>query len=481
MMEPAHVVTMVDRACRMALAQRGPAHLTIPSDIQSIPMEDARPSAVNPGGHTSPGYRRARRVPVQEDLEDAARVLNGKRKIAILAGAGARGAGDELEQVAEALGAPIAKAMLGKDCIPDDSPYSISPTGHIESAPTHVAFQECEALLIVGSTMPFVEFYPKPGQAAAVQIDDKPERIGMRYLVEVGLAGDAKATLQALLPLLQRNEDRGFLEQAQQQMAAWWTLMEQRGTRSDVPMKPQVPAWQLSSLLADNAIVCGDAGTVTYWANRQIKIRRGQMFSFSGTNCSMTSGLTYAIGAQVAFPERQVVAFTGDGSMTMQLGDFLTCVQHNLPVKIIVINNGTLGLEKWEQMLYLGNPEHGNDLLVPDLVKFAEACGGRGVRIEVPERCHEQLQAALAMEGPVIVECVVDPDEPVMEMPFSAKHAQNMAKVLQQDIPDRDRITETLERDLQEEQKVTPAAVDEPSEKLLEQVREKPSQQGGQE
>jgi len=480
-MGPDHAVTMVDRACRAALTRRGPAHLTIPIDYQSMPVSEAHPSNVDPGVFTSPHDRPPVRVPEQAEIEAAARVLNGTSKVAILAGAGARGAGDELERVAETLGAPIAKAMLGKDCVPDDSPYTTGATGHTETVATHTAFAECEALLIVGSTMPFLEFYPQPGQAAAVQIDDMPERIGLRYPVAVGLAGDAKATLRALLPLLTRNNDRSFLARAQRQMGDWWKLMEQRGTRDDVPMKPQVPAWQLWPLLADDAIVCGDAGTVTYWANRLIKLRRGQRFSFSGTNCSMASGLSYAIGAQVAYPDRQVVAFTGDGSLTMQLGDFLTCVQYRLPIKLVVINNNTLGLERWEQMLYLGNPPFGDELAPLDFVKFAEACGARGVRIAQPDRCRAQLQAALASDGPVLVECVVDPNEPVLEAPLPAQHAKNLFAALRRGTPDRDRIADEVLRDLREEQTVTPAAINPATAHLMEQLPAKDMQQGAQE
>jgi pyruvate dehydrogenase (quinone)/pyruvate oxidase len=194
--------------------------------------------------------------------------------------------------------------------------------------------------------MPYIEYYPSPGQAVCVQIDDKPERLGLRYPVDVPLAGDARATLADLLPLLPRNDDRSFLEQAQRGMANWWDLMDARGTSDDVPMKPQVPARALSEALAPDAIVCGDSGTVTTFVARQIKLRRGQQFSFSGTNCSMAAALPYALGAQTAFPDREVVAFTGDGSLTTQLGDFLTAVQHDLPIKLMVIKNNTLGLIK---------------------------------------------------------------------------------------------------------------------------------------
>jgi pyruvate dehydrogenase (quinone) len=232
--------------------------------------------------------------------------------------------------------------------------------------------------------MPYIEYYPAPGQAVCAQIDDKPERVGLRYPVDVPLVGDARATLAVLLPLLPRNDNRDFLIRAQEGMKQWWELMEERGTSRDTPMKPQVPAWAFNNVLADDAIICGDSGTVTTWAARQIRVRRGQQFSFSGTNCSMAAALPYAIGAAAAFPGRQVLAFTGDGSMTMQLGDFLTAVQHELPIKIVVEKNNSLGLIKWEQMVFLGNPEYGVNMAPLDFAKFAEAAGARGMCIEDP-------------------------------------------------------------------------------------------------
>jgi pyruvate dehydrogenase (quinone)/pyruvate oxidase len=472
-MGPAHVESVVDRACRSALALRGPAHIAIPVDFQSMPMSTAKVSAENVPGHSVPSFDLPVRLPARPRLEAAAQLLESKRKIVILAGAGARGASDELEAIAETLGAPIIKAMLGKDCVPDDSPFVIGGTGHTGTLPAKLAVEECDALLIVGSTMPFLKWYPGPGQAMCVQIDDRPERIGMRYPVDVALAGDARATLQELRPLLAPNPDRSFLESAQSRMAGWKKLMADRGTSADLPMKPQVPAWQLSPLLADDAILCGDAGTVAYWINRQIMLRRGQIFSFSGTNCTMTSGLSYAIGAQVAFPGRQVVAFLGDGSMTMQLGDLLTLVQHRLPVKLIVIKNNTLGLEKWEQMMYLGNPEYGNDLVGPDFVKIAEACGIKGVRIEDPARCSDQLRESLAIDGPVLIECIVDPNEPTIEAPIPGEHAERFFEAMQKGTKDRDTIAREVLANLRQEQRTTPDAVNESTKKLMERLEKK--------
>jgi pyruvate dehydrogenase (quinone)/pyruvate oxidase len=335
--------------------------------------------------------------------------------------------------------------------VPDDSPYVTGPVALVGSRPSEEALEECDALLIVGSSMPYIEFYPAPGQVACVQIDDRPERLGLRHPVDVGLAGDARATLAALLPLLHRNDDRGFLERAQEGTRQWWELMEERGTRTDTPMKPQVPAWYLNDALADDAILCGDSGTVTTWSARQIKVRGDQRYSFSGTNCSMAAGLPYAIGAQAAFPGRQVVVFTGDGSLTMQMGDLVSCVQHGLPIKIIVIRNDTLGLIKWEQLVFLGNPEYGVDMAGVDFVKYAEACGAYGVRIDDPKRCRKQLAEALAHDGPVVVECVVDPHEPPIPAKVKPDQLKKLAAALRNGTPNRNRIALQMVRDMLDE------------------------------
>jgi pyruvate dehydrogenase (quinone)/pyruvate oxidase len=249
---------------------------------------------------------------------------------------------------------------------------------------------------------------------------------------------------------LPRNEDRSFLKQAQAGMVEWWKLMEERGTRNEKPMKPQVVSWNLAKALSDDAIILGDSGTVTTHVAR-MKLRGNQKFSFSGTLCSMAAGLPYAIGAQVAFPGRQVVTFTGDGSMSMAMGDLATLVQHQLPVKIIVLRNNTLGLIKWEQMIYLGNPEYGVDLHPIDFVKVAEACGLRGVRIEDPKKCAKQLAGALAMDGPVLVECLTDPLEPPMPPKATKAEMKHLAQSLVGGERDRARIALTIGRQAMDE------------------------------
>lgn len=450
-MGPAHVTNVVDYAVRTALTQRGPAHLAFPIDYQAAPATSGTRYQRNVPGHTSTAFRPPVRVPQRPDLEAAAQVLAGRTRVAILAGAGARGAGQELEAVADLLGAPIVKAQLGKDCVPDDSPFTTGPVGLVGSLPSEQALDECDALLIVGSTMPYIEYYPKPGQAVCVQIDDKPERIGLRYPVDVPLAGDARATLAALHPLLTRNRDRSFLTRAQDGMRDWYALLEAQGTSTDTPMKPQVPTHAVSQALREDAIVCGDSGTVTTWAARHITVRAGQQFSFSGTNCSMAAGLPYAIGAQTAYPDRQVVVFTGDGSLTMQLGDFLTAVQHRLPIKVVVVRNDTLGLIKWEQMVFLGNPEYGVNMAPLDFVRFAEACGAKGIRIEDPTRCVQQMADALALDGPVIVECVVDPHEPPMPAKVTKEQVKKLTHALRAGTPNRNRIALQMVKDLLDE------------------------------
>jgi pyruvate dehydrogenase (quinone)/pyruvate oxidase len=450
LMGPAHAKNIVDYACRAALSQKAVAHIALPIDYQAADMSQQKRYMRNVKGHTSEAFTVPKRIPERAQLEKAARLLQGKKKIAILAGAGARGAREEVIQTADRLAAPVVKALLGKDVLPDDSPFTTGGIGVVGTRTSSQVFEDCDALLIIGSSFPYIEFLPKPGQAVGIQIDDKPERIGLRYPVDLGLVGDAQATLRELLMYLPRNEDRSFLQQAQKAMDDWWELMEERGTRTEKPMKPQVVAWNLSQLLNDDAIVTGDSGTVTTLIAR-MKLRGRQQFSFSGTLCSMAAGLPYAIGAQVAYPGRQVVSFTGDGSLSMMMGDLVTLAQHKLPVKIIVIKNNTLGLIKWEQMIYLGNPEFGVDLHPIDFVKVAEACGARGVQIDDPKKCHKQLKEALSMDGPVVIECVTDPLEPPMPPKATKAEMKHLAQSLARGERDRGPIALTIGRQAMDE------------------------------
>jgi pyruvate dehydrogenase (quinone) len=447
-MGPAHVVNLTDLAIRTALTERCVAHITFPTDLQNADAGDQQRSEMDVEHHTASFYQPPIRVPLQSELRRAAALFQGKRKIVILAGSGARGATDELLQIADRLSAPIVKPLLGKDVVPDDSPYTTGGVGLLGTRPSEEALSACDALLMVGTSFPYMSYLPKPGNADAVQIDIDPARLGLRYPVKVGLAGDAPATLRELLPLLPRNEDRSFLEQAQRGMRDWWQLMDERATRTDQPMKPEVVAGYLDDVLHDDAIVSSDSGTIATWVARHVKIRRGQRFSLSGNLATMANGLPYAIGAQAAYPDRQCVAFVGDGGFSMLMADFSTAVKYKLPIKVVIIKNNVLGMIRWEQMVFLGNPEYGIYLEPMDFAKFAEVCGGRGVRIEDPSRCREQLAEALAMDGPVLIEAVVDAYEPPMPPEVSPKQALHMAEALARGEPNRKRVGITLFRDV---------------------------------
>src|SRR4051812_4666630 len=399
-MGPEHAHALVDAACRAALGARGVAHINCCNDWQERSTSTEAPSSMNVNGHTSKAWTPPIVVPQQESLKSAAALLNSGKKTVILAGQGALGAGDELEKVAETLAAPIVKALLGKAVVPDDSPYTTGGIGLLGTLPSEKAMEECDTLFIAGSSFPYMAFLPRPGQARAVQVDRDPTRVGLRYPVDVGMAGDARATLRALIPLLARREDRSFLAKAQERMAEWSELMRDRESRDDTPVKPQVVAGHVNDLLADGAIVATDSGTITTWAARHIRMRRGMMFSCSGNLATMAAALPYANAAQAAYPGRQVVAFIGDGGFTMLGYEFITAVKYKLPVKVVVIRNDTLGQIKWEQMVFLGNPEYGVELQPIDFVKFAEACGGVGFPCETPPPIRPPLQAALAPKKP---------------------------------------------------------------------------------
>jgi pyruvate dehydrogenase (quinone) len=442
-MGPAHVENVTDLACRSALAYRGVAHLTFPVDIQEMKAGAPR-SPRNVEHHTSDTLGRSAGLPDEGRLRRAAELLNAGRRVAILAGRGALHAGDQLEAVADRLAAPIVKALLGKAAVPDDSPYTTGGIGLLGTRPSQEAMEGCDTLLMVGTSFPYIEFLPKPGQARAVQIELDPMRIGLRYPVEVGLVGDSRATLAALLPLLRPQTDRRFLESAQERMGDWRRLMDDRGSRRDKPMKPQFLARELGLRLSRDAIVACDSGTITTWWARDIPARRGQMHAVSGNLATMACGLPYAIAAQIAYPDRQVVAFVGDGGFSMLMAEFATCVKYRLPVKVVVVKNNTLGQIKWEQMVFLGNPEYGCDLHPIDFSLFAEACGGTGITIEDPAECGDALEAALAMPGPVVVQGVVDPLEPPMPAKVTLKQMTHFAKSLLRGEPNRERIALTV-------------------------------------
>jgi pyruvate dehydrogenase (quinone)/pyruvate oxidase len=444
-MGPAHVEDVVEQACRTALAYRQPTHVMIPVDFQSQPAKDR--SARNVPDHVSNVMAHGGQLPDPEMLQRAADILNQAEKPFILAGRGSIGATEELTAIAERLQAPIGKPLLGKEAVPDQSPFTTGGVGLLGTKPSQEALESCDTLLIVGSTFPYIEFYPEPGKAKAVQIELDPKRVGMRYPVDVGLVGDSKRVLAELLPLIRRNDEGKFLKQAQDAMKDWRELMHERATRTDTPMKPQVVTHELNKLLDDDAIVITDSGTITSWVARHVDMRGSMQFSCSGTLASMACGLPYAIGASIAYPDRQVVAVIGDGSAAMLMGDFVTLRKYNLNAKIIVIKNNALGQIKWEQMVFLGNPEYGCELEPIEFADVARGCGINAITIDDPARCAEQLREALATPGPCLIEAVVDPYEPPFPPSIEMKQALNMGKALAKGTPHAMKTALTLASD----------------------------------
>jgi pyruvate dehydrogenase (quinone) len=446
-MGPTHVQNIMDLACRTALAYRGVAHVTIPVDFQEEKVQSSDRSKRNLANFTNSVRTRSYEIPSDSELHRAADILNRGKKVAILAGRGALGAGELLEQIAELLAAPIAKPLLGKSVVPDDSPYTTGGVGLLGTAPSQEVLEDCDTLLMVGTSFPYLEFMPKPGQAKGVQIEIDPKRISLRYPVDVGLVGDSKIVLQHLIPLLQRKEDRGFLKMAQAGMKDWWERMEKQATCMDKPMKPQVPAWELGKRLRNDAIVSCDSGTIATWWARHVPARKGQMHSLSGNLATMAPGLPYTLAAQVAYPNRQCVAFVGDGGFSMLMADFVTAVKYKLPIKVVVIKNDTLGQIKWEQMVFLGNPEYGVQLHPIDFAEFAHACGGVGFTVNDPKECGDVIDQFLNAPGPAILQAIVDPLEPPMPGKVKAEQALHFAESLARGEPNRKKIALTVASD----------------------------------
>ena len=442
-MSPTHVGNVLDEAIKTAISRRTVAHITIPKDIQDWTVED-HGSKANIPGHSGDLYSDPLPLPSRSLIEKAAAVINAGSKIAILAGRGCLGARAEVLQLAELLGAPIVKPLLGKAVVPDDHPLTTGGIGLLGTAPSQEVLEACDTLIIAGTSFPYLEFYPKPGQARAVQIDLDAARIGLRYPVEVGLVGHCWDVLRALLPHLEKKPDRGFLTTAQASMQQWNALMEERGSRMDAPLKPQVVVRAVNEFLADDAIICCDTGTVTTWAARHITIKGSMEFSASGTLASMGNGLPYSLGAGIAYPGRQIVCFAGDGGFTMLMGELATLVRYALPVKIIVLKNNLLGMIKWEQLAFEGNPQYGVDLQPIDFALFAKACGAAAFTVEDPRHVRDVLGEAFAVPGPAVVQAVIDPLEPPLPGKITTAQAWQFAKALARGQDDRWSILKTL-------------------------------------
>ncbi len=427
-MGPAHVVNVVDEAIKTSLAYRTVSHITIPKDIQDWTSDER--SRANIPEHSADLFSASHPVPSEASLARAAEVINKGSKVAILAGRGCLNARQELLELAKTVAGPIIKALLGKAAVPDANGYTTGGIGLLGTAPSQDALEECDTLIIAGSSFPYLEFYPRPGSVKTVQIDVSPTRIGLRHPVDVGLVGDCRTVLRALLPRIKPKSDQSFIEKSRRRMESWNKLMAERGQRDDMPMKPQVVTYHLNKMLASNAIVSADSGTIATWAARYIDMRDEMQFSLSGSLATMANGLPYSIGAAVAYPDREVVCIVGDGGLSMLMAELATLVKYNLNVKVIVIKNNVLGEIKWEQMVLSGNPEFGVELQPIDFARVAEACGAAGFTIERPQDAESTLKRALATKGPAVVQAVVDANEPPMPGHVNTEQAMKFAEAL---------------------------------------------------
>jgi pyruvate dehydrogenase (quinone) len=407
---PQQAIIVANRACRTALGDRGVAHLAIAKDVQMMKLAADKPSMGNPGARTSSSWTPALAVAPDDQLRAAADILNAGQRVAILAGQGALHARAEVTELADALGAPVAKSLLGRGVLADDSPLTTGGIGNLGTAPSSWAMKSCDTVLILGSTMPWEEYYPKPGQARGIQIDLKADRIGLRYPVEIGLVADVKASLRALLPMIQRKSDRGFLAEAQRRMADWNRLLDQVEGTARAPLRPQMVVKAVSDLAADDAVFSLDCGANTHFAARSLRLREKQRLTGTGMLASMAPGLPYAIAAQLAFPGRQSIALVGDGGFAMLMAELSTAVAQNLPVKIVLLKNNSLAEVRFEQE-DIGNSAYGCELPPIDFTAFAKACGADAFRCERVDEVKPAIRAALNSSRAALVEAVVDADE----------------------------------------------------------------------
>lgn len=441
--DAAHMESVASLACRSARSMRGVAHLSIASDVQELDLEESHRSKRNRAGHTPQGWFEAQRIPHDQDLDRAAGLLNAASRVMILAGRGALEAREELERCAETLAAPVAKALLGKAVLPDDHPHTTGGIGMLGTRASQHAMKHCDALLIVGSSFPYIEYYPRPGQAAGVQIDRNAQRIGLRYPVDVGLAGDAAQTLRLLNARLQRKTDHSFLDDARRRMDEWRALMAHAQKSGDSPLKPARVVKAFGSRMPSDAILVTDSGQNTELAARHIDLGAGNAFGVSGLLASMACALPYAIAASFACPGRPIWAVAGDGGLAMQLAEFSTAVRYRVPLKLLVVRNDVLGMIQWEQMMFLGNPPFGCELQPIDFAQTAQAMGGHGFTIDDPAQVDSVLDAACAIDGPTIIQANVDSHEPLAPPVLAHDYATNFDKALR-NAPDGPRIVDNL-------------------------------------
>ena len=434
---PEQVRHLVDRAVRIAREQRTVTCMIFPNDLQEMDAVE-KPPREHGTIHTGIGFTAFPTVPAETDLARAAEVLNGGKKVAILAGAGALHATDELIAAAEILGAGIAKALLGKAAVPDDLPYVTGSIGLLGTKPSWDMMSECDTLLMVGSGFPYSEFLPKEGQARGVQIDIDPRMVSLRYPMEINLIGDAKETLGALLPHLERKTDRSWREAIERNVSRWWRVLESRAMNEAKPINPQRVFWELSPRLPDGCILTSDSGSAANWYARDLKIRRGMMASLSGGLATMGPGVPYAIAAKFAHPERHVIAMVGDGAMQMNgVSGLITISKYwrswgNGHLVVMVLNNGDLNQVTWEQRVMEGDPKFSGSQDVPPFpyAEYARILGLNGIRVDRPEAIGAAWDEALASEVPTVLEMVTDPDVPPLPPHVSLKQTKDYLSAL---------------------------------------------------
>lgn len=432
---------VLDRAMRIAKVERTVTTIILPNDVQELPAKETPPHK-HSTIHSGIGTPIPRVIPTQADLQRAADALNAGEKVAILIGQGAKGAADEVVQVADILGAGIAKALLGKDVLPDNAPYMAGPIGLLGTMPSYEMMINCDTLLMIGSSFPYSEFLPEEGQARGVQIDIDGKMLSIRYPMEVNLIGDSKETLKALMPLLKRKENREWRDKIEKDIEKWWGRMEDRAMMDANPLNPQRVFWELSKFLPDNCIIAADSGSVASWYARDLQIRKGMQCSVSGTLATMGCAVPYAIGAKFAYPDRTVIAVAGDGAMQMNGNDELITVKKyweqwkDPRFIVVVLNNRDLNMVTWEQRILEGDPKFNASQVLPDFpyAQYAESLGFIGIKIDSPEQVREACERAVNADRPVLIEAVVDPEVPPLPPHITFEQGKNFwAAVLKGD------------------------------------------------
>ena len=431
---PAQARHVVDRAVRIATAERTVTCIIVPNDVQEMDAVEVPPRA-HGTVHSGVGYSAPCVIPTDADLRRAAEVLNGGKKVAILAGAGALAATDEVMQIADLLDAGVAKALLGKAALPDDLPYVTGSIGLLGTKPSWDMMTGCDTLLVIGSRFPYSEFLPKEGQARAVQIDLDPKMLSIRYPMEVNLVGDSATTLRALIPLLQPKAEHGWRQKIEKNVAEWWELLEKRAMMDAKPINPQRVFSELSPRLPDRCILSSDSGSAANWYARDLRIRRGMMASLSGGLATMGPGVPYAIAAKFAFPDRVAIALVGDGAMQMNGNAELITIadywkQWSDPrLVILVLNNRDLNQVTWEQRAMVGDPKYDAAQHVPDFpfARYAEMLGLKGIMVNSPDKVGAAWDEALTADRPCVIEAITDPDVPPLPPHISLKQATAFA------------------------------------------------------